>query len=106
LFSFTSIFDYQEALKEGSLSCRDTVLYYIDRIKRLSHLNAFVQVYEKEALTNADRLDTERLEGKMTGRLHGVVIGIKDVICIRDHPVSAGSHILNGFHSVYHATAI
>jgi aspartyl-tRNA(Asn)/glutamyl-tRNA(Gln) amidotransferase subunit A len=106
LFSFTSIFDYQEALNEGSLSCRDTVLHYLKRIKRLSHLNAFVQVYEKEALETAERLDIERTAGNKSGLLHGVVIGIKDVISFKDHPVTAGSHILHGFHSLYHATAV
>src|SRR6202795_4085381 len=78
LFSFTSIYDYQEALKEGTLSCRDAVLYYLERIKRLSHLNAFIQVYHKESLEMADRLDTERMAGNKPGCLHGVIIGIKD----------------------------
>jgi aspartyl-tRNA(Asn)/glutamyl-tRNA(Gln) amidotransferase subunit A len=106
LFSFTSIYDYQEALNEGTLSCRDAVSHYLERIRRLSHLNAFIQVYEKEALETADRLDIERMAGNKPGRLHGVIIGIKDVICFKDHPVTAGSHILDGFHSLYHATAV
>ncbi len=45
-------------------------------------------------------------QGKKSGRLHGVVIGIKDVICYKDHPVTAGSGILEGFDSPYHATAV
>jgi aspartyl-tRNA(Asn)/glutamyl-tRNA(Gln) amidotransferase subunit A len=106
LFSFSSIFDYQEALREGTLSCRDVVLYYLERIKRLSYLNAFVRIYEKEALETADRLDNEFLTLKKPGRLHGVIIGIKDVICFKGHLVTAGSHILEGFHSLYHATAV
>jgi aspartyl-tRNA(Asn)/glutamyl-tRNA(Gln) amidotransferase subunit A len=106
LFSYTSIQDYQDALKEGRLFCRDVVLYYLDRIQRLSHLNAYVRVYDKEALETADRLDQERKEGKKAGRLAGVVIGIKDVICYQHHPVTAGSRILEGFESLYHATAV
>jgi aspartyl-tRNA(Asn)/glutamyl-tRNA(Gln) amidotransferase subunit A len=106
LFSFSSIHDYQEALKSGTLLCRDAVLYYLDRIQRLAWLNAYTRVYDQEALQTADRLDRERREGRKTGRLHGVVIGIKDVICYKDHPVSAGSRILEGFHSPYHATAV
>ena len=47
-----------------------------------------------------------RSAGKMPGRLHGVVIGIKDVICYKEHPVTAGSHILEGFHSLYNATVV
>jgi aspartyl-tRNA(Asn)/glutamyl-tRNA(Gln) amidotransferase subunit A len=106
LFSFSSIHDYQEALTAGSLSCREVVSYYLQRIHRLEHLNAFVQVYEEECLETADRLDRERRAGKKPGRLHGVVIGIKDVISYQDHPLTAGSHILKGFHSLYHATAV
>jgi len=106
LFSFTSIHEYQEALDDGRFCCRDAVLYYLERIKRLSHLNVFVHLYEKEALETADRLDRERKQGKKPGRLTGVVIGIKDVLCYKSHPVTAGSHILEGFHSLYHATAI
>ncbi len=106
LFSFSSIPEYQEALKQGSYSCRDAVTFYLGRIHRLSNLNAFVHLYEKESLLTADRLDAERNAGKMSGRLHGVVIGIKDVICYKDHPVTAGSHILEGFHSLYNATVV
>lgn len=106
MFSFSSISDYQEALSEGSLLCRDAVLYYIERIQRLRHLNAFVRVYEQEALDTADRLDKERKSGIKSGKLHGVVVGLKDVLCYQHHAVSAGSHILEGFKSPYHATAI
>jgi aspartyl-tRNA(Asn)/glutamyl-tRNA(Gln) amidotransferase subunit A len=106
LFSFSSIHEYQEALDEGSLSCRDAVLYYLERIHRFDELNAFVHLYEKESLETADKLDVSRSAGKKTGRLHGVVIGIKDVICYKDHPVTAGSHILDGFQSLYSATVV
>ena len=81
-------------------------MFYLGRIHRLSNLNAFVNLYEKEALLTADRLDAERSAGKMSGRLHGVVIAIKDVICFKEHPVTAGSHILEGFHSLYNATVV
>jgi len=81
-------------------------MYYLERIHRLDHLNAFVHLYEKESLEKADKLDADRKAGKKKGRLHGVVIGIKDVICYKDHPATAGSHILNGFHSLYHSTAV
>ncbi len=40
------------------------------------------------------------------GRLHGVVVSIKDVICYKDHPVSAASNILKDFVSLYNATAV
>jgi aspartyl-tRNA(Asn)/glutamyl-tRNA(Gln) amidotransferase subunit A len=94
LFTFSSIPEYQQALFSGTLSCREAVAYYLERIRRLDHLTAFIRIYAEEAIATADRLDRERLEGFPAGKLHGVVIGIKDVICYKGHPVTASSHIL------------
>jgi aspartyl-tRNA(Asn)/glutamyl-tRNA(Gln) amidotransferase subunit A len=38
--------------------------------------------------------------------LHGVVIGLKDVIAYKNHALTAASKILEGFHSIYSATAV
>jgi aspartyl-tRNA(Asn)/glutamyl-tRNA(Gln) amidotransferase subunit A len=106
LFTFSSIPEYHKALLTGSISCRETVSQYLERINRFSHLNAFVTVYAEEALSAANRLDQERKSGCQAGKLHGVVIGIKDVLCYRDHPVTASSKILEGFNPLYNATAV
>ncbi|MGB8193713.1 MAG: Asp-tRNA(Asn)/Glu-tRNA(Gln) amidotransferase subunit GatA, partial [Chitinophagaceae bacterium] len=37
---------------------------------------------------------------------HGIVIGIKDVLCYKDHPVTAASGILKNFTSIYNATVV
>ena len=36
----------------------------------------------------------------------GLVAGIKDNICYKNHKVSAASKILNNFHSTYSATVL
>ena len=90
----------------GATSCLQAVDHYLQRINEERHLNAFVRVYEDEARQRAARLDAERAGGKPTGKLHGVVISIKDVICYKDHPVTAASKILEGFTSIYHSTAV
>ncbi len=51
-------------------------------------------------------LDEKRKSGAATGKLHGVVVAIKDVICYKGHKVTAASKILEGFESVYNATAV
>ncbi|MDP4129016.1 MAG: Asp-tRNA(Asn)/Glu-tRNA(Gln) amidotransferase subunit GatA [Bacteroidota bacterium] len=106
MFTFSSICEYHQALFAGSISCREAVSYYLERIHRLSHLNAFVSVYEAEAFSAADRLDEDRRSGRQPGKLHGVVIGIKDVLCYKDHLVTASSKILEGFNPLYNATAV
>jgi len=82
------------------------VRYYLDRIAATKHLNAYIQVYGDEALEKARSLDAKRRAGETTGALHGVVIGLKDVLAYKDHPLTAASRILQNFTSIYHATAV
>jgi aspartyl-tRNA(Asn)/glutamyl-tRNA(Gln) amidotransferase subunit A len=106
LFEFSSIEQYHAQLQEGSTTCLKAVEHYLAAIEKFSHLNAFIEVYASEALQKAREQDQSRAAGKTTGKLHGVVIGIKDVICYRDHPLTAASRILQGFTSLYSATAV
>jgi aspartyl-tRNA(Asn)/glutamyl-tRNA(Gln) amidotransferase subunit A len=106
LFTFHSIQDYHKALKDRTASAEEAVLYYLKEIEAQSNLNAFTQVYGEEALTRARLLDQQRKEGQPPGKLHGVVIGLKDVLAYKDHPLTAASHILQDFVSIYHATVV
>ena len=89
MFEYTSVKQYQLALVQGKTSCTESVRHYLSKIEKKKHLNAFVHVFADEALKKADELDKKRKSGKGIGKLHGVVIAIKDVICYKDHPVSA-----------------
>jgi aspartyl-tRNA(Asn)/glutamyl-tRNA(Gln) amidotransferase subunit A len=106
VFRFDSIDIYHSQLRDGLTSCVAAVEHYLHVIEQKKHLNAYVRVYADEALETARRLDEERTSGKPTGSLHGVVVAIKDVICYKDHPVSAASRILKNFISIYSATAV
>ena len=103
---FSSIKEYQQQLIAGNTSCVAAVTHYLQKINIKTHLNAFTQIFAKEALEKAGTLDDARNNGSKTGRLHGVVVAIKDVICYKDHTVTASSKILEGFVSVYNATVI
>lgn len=106
MFEPSTIHDYHDKLMNGTLSCVQTVQFYLQKIEEKKHLNAFVEVYEQEALDRASQLDLIQKQGKYIGKLHGVVIGIKDVICYKDHQVSAASKILSGFTSLFSSTAV
>ncbi|ANI89162.1 glutaminyl-tRNA synthase (glutamine-hydrolyzing) subunit A [Arachidicoccus ginsenosidimutans] len=105
-FSFVSIKDYQTALLNNQTTCVAVVEYYLSRIEANKHLNAFLEVYSEEALERAKQLDEERLAGKSLGKLHGVVVGLKDVISYKNHKLSAASKILENYTAVYNATAV
>jgi aspartyl-tRNA(Asn)/glutamyl-tRNA(Gln) amidotransferase subunit A len=106
LFSFHSIQQYQTDLLNGTATCVEAVEFFLRRIEARKQLNAFTQVFAAEALQKAALLDQQRAAGKSMGKLHGVVTGIKDVICYKDHMVTAASHILQGFTATYNATAV
>ena len=106
MFEYSSIEQYHAQLQEGSVTCLHAVKHYLQAIHASSHLNAFTQVYEEEALQRASILDQRRSQGHLPGKLHGVIIGIKDVIAFQDHPLTAASKILSGFHSIYSATVV
>ncbi|RYY57661.1 MAG: Asp-tRNA(Asn)/Glu-tRNA(Gln) amidotransferase subunit GatA [Chitinophagaceae bacterium] len=105
MFEYSSIDRYHSWLKEEG-SCVQAVEHFLARIGSNKHLNAFIEIYTSEALAAARVLDDKRSSGQPMGRLHGVVIGIKDVICYKDHKISASSKILPDFNSVYSATAV
>ena len=101
-FSFTEI---QSNLRTGKISCVDRVQFHLSNIQEKSHLNAFLSVYKDEALARAAEIDKKIKIGK-AGKLAGMVIGLKDVISYKDHPLQAGSKILQNFVSQFNATAV
>jgi aspartyl-tRNA(Asn)/glutamyl-tRNA(Gln) amidotransferase subunit A len=106
LFSYTTIKDYHTALQNGQTTCVEAVRCYLEAIRNKQHLNAFLEVYEAEALERAAALDLQRNGSAELSPLHGVVVGLKDVISYKGHHLSAASHILENFTAVYNATAV
>lgn len=100
--AFRTLAEVQAALRSGALTMESLVASYLERIEATRHLNIYVEVFEQEALEQARRQDA----AKPAGRLWGMVLAIKDVICYKDHEVTAGSNILRGFRSLFSATAV
>ena len=102
---FRSFFEIQDALKSKKTTCVEITSNYLQRITENSKLNIFIEVYSKEALLQAKIVDQKINTGK-SGKLAGMVVGIKDNICYKGHKVSAASKILNNFDSLFTATAV
>lgn len=106
MFEFSSIELYHAQLQEEKYTCVQAVEHYLQKIETTGHLNAFIEVFKDEAMQRASSLDEKRKNNLPCGRLYGVVIGLKDVICYKDHKVTASSKILKDFVSLYSATAV
>jgi aspartyl-tRNA(Asn)/glutamyl-tRNA(Gln) amidotransferase subunit A len=106
MFQFSTIKNYHQSLLENKTTCTQAVQFYLDNIEARKKLNAFTEVYKEDALAAAIQLDEKRKNGEPLKKLHGVVIAIKDVICYKGKKVTAASKILNGFVSIYTASAL
>lgn len=96
--------EVKKALASGE-SALNIVELYLQRIEARPELNAFLEVFTDSAKEQAKRVDQKIRDGK-AGRLAGMVIGLKDNLCFKGHKVSASSKILEGFESIYTATAV
>ena len=104
---FQTIQEQRKSLVEGRLSSVELVELYLARIDRYnSKLNAFVAVFAEEALQAAKEADDARTRGYATGLLHGIPIGLKDIIEYEDHPATWGSRALGNRLSPMSATVV
>lgn len=95
----------RSSIFSGESSCLEIVRQHLAVIKSKKHLNAFLSVFTEEALLRAAEVD-QKIKNGTAGKLAGLVVGLKDVICYKDHPLQAGSKILDGFHSQFNGTAV
>lgn len=103
--SYHKLSDIRNDLQLGNLTCQQLVSQYLQNIEDQAHLNAFIEVYQDEALAKAKDID-QKLKQNQAGKLAGLVFGIKDLLCLNKHKVSGGSKILSNFESQFSATAI
>jgi len=89
----------------SGISLLDIVENYLNEIEKNKDLNAFLEVFTESVRENAKNVQA-KIESGTSGRLAGMVIGIKDNICYKGHKVSASSKILEGFESLFTATAL
>ncbi|MBK9487941.1 MAG: Asp-tRNA(Asn)/Glu-tRNA(Gln) amidotransferase subunit GatA [Haliscomenobacter sp.] len=104
---FSTLTQVQDAIQSGATTLVEIVNHYLEKIHEHQALNIYVEVFAEEALEKAHQLEQKYRENPaQVGRLFGAVVSIKDVICYQGHTVTAGSKILEGFQSLFSATAV
>ncbi len=96
-------------LRQRAVSSREVMQACLDQIGRADpHIHAFLSCNGDDALDQADEADQALKAGEtqLTRPLLGVPIAIKDVIAVKNQPLTCGSKILGNFHSPYHATVV
>jgi aspartyl-tRNA(Asn)/glutamyl-tRNA(Gln) amidotransferase subunit A len=103
--AYNNLNDIQQDILQGKITMSGLVLHYLDTIEKNKHLNAFLEVYDTEAIKKAETVQQKLFSGKQ-GKLAGMVIGLKDNISYKDHHLSASSKMLQNFTAVYNATVV
>ncbi|MBL6454261.1 amidase [Belnapia sp. T6] len=84
--------DLAAAMEAGSLTSEALVERCLARIAAVDgQVRAWVHVLAEEALAAARALDAERRSGQVRGPLHGIPVGVKDVIDVTGLPTRANS---------------
>ena len=103
--SWVTFASTRKALARGETTCEAVTDSFIRAIERQAHLNAFTYVDAEGALATAREHD-KRLSAGEAAPLAGLVLAIKDVVCVKGWPVTCASRMLSDFISLYDATAV
>ncbi|MBX3606097.1 MAG: amidase [Piscinibacter sp.] len=96
-----------DALREGRASAEDLVNGCLARIRADEpRVQAWAFLDEQRALEQARHVDGVRRQGHATGQLHGLPVGVKDIIDTADMPTEDGTVLNAGRQPGFDATVV
>ncbi|MFO0788346.1 MAG: Asp-tRNA(Asn)/Glu-tRNA(Gln) amidotransferase subunit GatA [Pirellulales bacterium] len=99
--------EHLRSLAQGDVTSVELTRAYLDRIESVNEkVGAFLRVDADRALKLAAEIDAKRAAKKPLGRLAGLPIAVKDILCERGQTTTCASRILEHFRPPYNATVI
>ncbi len=96
-----------EKIKNKEITIQDVIQTSFDRIGATDNfIHSFISQSKDKALKKAKKNDLIIKKGKQLGKLYGLPLANKDLICIKEFPTTCGSKILKGYHPPYNAFVI
>jgi aspartyl-tRNA(Asn)/glutamyl-tRNA(Gln) amidotransferase subunit A len=94
-------------LAKGDVSAVEVARAHLERIaERDRQIGAFLRVDADRALAKAEDVDRRRKQGRPLGKLAGIPVAVKDVLCDRDTLTTCASRMLANFRAPYDATVV
>src|SRR3989338_5967533 len=98
----TTIREFVRTVQESGIDIVEHVHKVIDDVRLINEeYNYFNVICEELALQQASNL-----KKNPKGKLAGVVVSVKDSICVKGVESTAGSRILKGYHPLFNATVV
>jgi aspartyl-tRNA(Asn)/glutamyl-tRNA(Gln) amidotransferase subunit A len=97
-----------EKIRSEEVTAEECVLSSLERIWKIEDkVHAFITITDKErALEKAKEVDEKVKRGKRIGKLAGIILAVKDNICIKGIRTTCSSHMLENFFPPYDASVI
>lgn len=104
--NFRDFTEIHESITSGSLTLSELAQHYIATIDAQNDdINAVIS-YDRNAILEQAQDIQQKIKDGSAGKLAGLALGIKDVICEKGKNVTCASNILKNFESTYDATVI
>lgn len=88
----------------SSLELVEEMLRKIEETEPLVH--AYCLIFADEARRQAKQVDRDLAHGHWLGRLHGIPVGIKDLMNVKGAPTESGSRVFSGYVPSFNATVV
>src|SRR5258707_11333961 len=104
---YQSIQQASEELRSGLITPTELLAETLERIDQLDgEIKAFITVMREQAYKEAEKAEHEQRTGLFRSPLHGIPIGVKDIIAVKDVRMTAGSKVLADYIAPEDATVV
>ncbi|MEY9866818.1 aspartyl-tRNA(Asn)/glutamyl-tRNA(Gln) amidotransferase subunit A [Peribacillus sp. B2I2] len=101
------LFKLSNAIYNKQISPVEVTGHIIERISQVNpKINAYITVLEDQAIKDAKQAEKEITMGNWRGPLHGIPIGVKDMIYTKNIKTTMGSELFKNFLPDYNATVV
>ncbi len=94
-------------MKRGDITSTELTRAVLHNIEEKEpQINAFITTTPELALQMARKADERLKQGNAAGKLNGIPVAIKDVLCTKGIPTTCASRILSAYRPPYDATVV